>query len=278
MNTNELRKLPISHLSLIILNEKNEYLLRKCAETELKTRLKFLNCDYKELLDFDSKNIKIRGLDINNYLFCPNPTMQQLMELYFTCSYNSRYFENHLLFSEKHLCNNMNFLSNFFDKICDAEIQNLKNRIKTAKSRENHNTLVLFKRALEKRKYSMKEDKEENYSTITKILEYNECFQTIVDEMCPNSDRNMTIERCYKILHSNLYLIWDNILDVINEMIFSSNDLIPNICVLNKVLIDSAKLKTQKKILLNQAKEGFEVDYSSPVMQKALKNVSTIDF
>lgn len=203
--------------------------------------------------------------------------MQQLMELYFTYCYNSVFFNNHLLLSEKHLCNNMNFCAGFFDDICSIEIENLKNRIQSAKSKKDSKTLVLFKKALEKRKVNMEENKDKYYSGMFGFLEFNECFQTLMDEVSPDYDRNITNEKYYKILNSNLYFIWNIILDEIYEALFFT-DLTADLYTLKCVLRDSAKLNTQKKILLNQAKSGYEVDYSSPAMKKVLTNIESIDF
>ena len=61
------KKISISNLILIILNNKNKDILRKCAESELRKRIKNVNCEFDDLLHFDDKVIQKRGLDINNY-------------------------------------------------------------------------------------------------------------------------------------------------------------------------------------------------------------------
>ncbi len=68
---------------LIILNDKNKDILRKCAESELRKRIKNVGLEFDDLLHSDDKIIQKRGLDINNYLISPNINMQQLMETYF---------------------------------------------------------------------------------------------------------------------------------------------------------------------------------------------------
>ena len=135
----ELKKISISNLILVILNDKNDDTLRKCAEIELKRRIRNVGWDYDDLLHFDDKVIKKRGLDVDNYLISPNVNMQQLMETYFmfdkdtelyylfdkdTESYylSDKYTDtNYLLFSEKHLCNEIGFAEPFFRKICSRE-------------------------------------------------------------------------------------------------------------------------------------------------------------
>ena len=103
----DLRKLPISHLILIILNDKYGSISREFAEIELKLRIKKLDIEFDDLLHFDDKVIKSRGLDIDNYLISKNVDMQKLMEAYFKYDKDKggEYYSEELLFSEKHLCN-----------------------------------------------------------------------------------------------------------------------------------------------------------------------------
>ena len=102
MEISKLRKLSISNLILIILNDKYPDVVRRCAEVELRTRIKHLGWEYDDLLHFDDKVIQERGLDIENYLLSPQVSLQQLMETYFQYVYRKKYEENGLLFSEKH--------------------------------------------------------------------------------------------------------------------------------------------------------------------------------
>ena len=116
----DLRKLPISHLILIILNDKYGSISREFAEIELKLRIKKLDIEFDDLLQFDDKVIKSRGLDIDNYLISKNVDMQKLMETYFKYDKDKggEYYSEELLFSEKHLCNELNFGEPFFRKVC----------------------------------------------------------------------------------------------------------------------------------------------------------------
>lgn len=116
MQIKNLRMLSISNLILLILNSKNSDILRKCAEIELRKRIKNVGWKYDDLLHFDDKVIEERGLDIDNYLISPNVNMQQLMETYFLYSKDTNYDSNFLLFSEKHLCNELDFAEPFFSK------------------------------------------------------------------------------------------------------------------------------------------------------------------
>ena len=129
MEISKLRKLSISNLILIILNDKYPDVVRRCAEVELRTRVKHLGWEYDDLLHFDDKVIQERGLDIENYLLSPQVSLQQLMETYFKYVYRKKYEENGLLFSEKHLCNENDLGSPFFTKICRREIARLDRSI-----------------------------------------------------------------------------------------------------------------------------------------------------
>ena len=128
MEIKNLKHISISNLILIILNDKNSDILRKCAEIELRKRIKNVGWEFNDLLHFDDKVIQKRGLDVNNYLISQNVDMQQLMETYFMYDWQINYDSNYLLFSEKHLCNDVDFGDSFFSKICAREIKNLDKR------------------------------------------------------------------------------------------------------------------------------------------------------
>lgn len=112
MEIKNLRKISISNLILIILNDKNNDILRKCSEIELRKRIKNVGLEFDDLLHFDDKVIQKRGLDVNNYLISPNI----IMETYFMYDWQTNYDSNYLLFSEKHLCNDVDFGDTFLLK------------------------------------------------------------------------------------------------------------------------------------------------------------------
>ena len=74
--------------------------------------------------------------------FFPAQCLQQLMESYFKYCYNKKYNENGLLFSEKHLCNDCDFGSPFFSRICDKEIARLNKVILNGTYIDNHDEIV----------------------------------------------------------------------------------------------------------------------------------------
>jgi hypothetical protein len=69
MEISKLKNLSISNLILLILNNNYQDIIRKCAEVELRKRIKHLGIEYNDLLHLDDKVINERGLDIDNYLF-----------------------------------------------------------------------------------------------------------------------------------------------------------------------------------------------------------------
>ena len=58
MEIKDLIKLPISHLILIIVDDKQNSFLRKFAEIELKNRIKNLGINFDDLIQMELKKIK----------------------------------------------------------------------------------------------------------------------------------------------------------------------------------------------------------------------------
>ncbi len=266
---NDLKKLPISNLVIIILNDKYGFALRKCAEAELRKRIKHLGYPYGDLLHKENLVIKERGLDINNYLIRNNPDMQQLMEVYFSYCYNLPFEEKLLLFSEYHLCNDMTFCARFFDKVCDKEIKNLNRRLNNIYFKDD--LLHLYMKALIKRKSDIYINKLFYYKGIDK-LEYNEAFQFLDDELLLEPLSNVTDEELANINTSKITMIKYVILEMLNESLLDA-DIFQDLYGLKKVIEDSNRLNMQKKILYNQVKNGYKVDYNSDTMKKTLKKV-----
>ena len=268
-----LKNLPISHLSLIITDQKNDPTIRKSAEIELKKRIKNIGIPYDDLLQSEEESIKIRGLNINNYLFSHNPTLQQLMELYFTYRHNITNSEdNHLLFSEKHLCNKADFASPFFTQICNTEIKNLTTTLNTCKlSSIEKETLTIFKQALEERKKKLIEAKKEIYSGID-IITFNEALQFIEQNGILEFGNNLTDEELYRINNSKLQSLKFNMLKKLSESM-ENKDLYQSLFGLKKVLEDAKKVNIQKQVLLAQSKNGYIIDYNTPAMKLALRKM-----
>ena len=269
----DLRKLPISHLILIILNDKYGSISREFAEIELKLRIKKLDIEFDDLLHFDDKVIKSRGLDIDNYLISKNVDMQKLMETYFKYDKDKggEYYSEELLFSEKHLCNELNLGEPFFRKVCLREIKNINNRLDKIEDLSEKELLVNVKNTLERRNLKTKEAIKQVYDKefLEEILTVNEAFNQIGD-FCYDFVPKMSNEELYKMRISKLKRIKYSLLEAIDDYIFDL-DMVQNLCLLNFVRKDGNKLNYQKKKLLRQVRNGFEVNYNVDAIKDSLK-------
>ena len=269
----DLRKLPISHLILIILNDKYGSISREFAEIELKLRIKKLDIEFDDLLQFDDKVIKSRGLDIDNYLISKNVDMQKLMEAYFKYDKDKggEYYLEELLFSEKHLCNELDLGEPFFRKVCLREIKNINNRLDKIEDLSEKALLVNVKNTLERRNLKTKEAIKQVYDKefLEEILTINEAFNQIGD-FCYDFVPEMSNEELYKIRISKLKRIKYSLLEVIDDYIFDL-DMVQNLYLLNFVRKDGNKLNYQKKKLLRQVRNGFEVNYNVDAIKNSLK-------
>ena len=270
MEIRDLRKQTISGLSLIILNDKNSTIMRNCAEIEQKRRIKNLGWKFDDLLHMDDKTIATRGLDINSYLIGPDPTIQQLMEIYFNYYYEKKSSESQLLFSERHICTDLTFLSPFFNNIRNIEITNLSKRIKKCDNEKEKEYLRTFKFALEQKKNEMNKVKEKYYQGI-ELLEFNEALQCLGQEDLLEFGKNLTEEEIYKIGLSPLRMLKYDIMLSLNDSVFDA-DAIDTLYGLKKIIEDSRRLSTQKQKLHNEALTKI-VDYRSEPMKKSYQKV-----
>lgn len=271
MKTKELNTLSVSNLILIILNNEIDDDIRTYAEIELRKRIRNVGWDYNDLLHFDDKVIKERGLEVENYLFSPKVNMQQLMETYFMYDHNATYENNYLLFSEKHMCNELDFGEPFFRKICSIEIDNLDKRIK--KNNDEKILLLSVKEMLLTRQKDATDALVDTFKdNPIDLLCSNEAMYQLDGDIykCHKLYNNLSDEEKYKILKSNYRRIKTSLLQLINDTLLDT-DLFQNWYGLRFVKKDSSTLNKQKNKLLKQAINGYEVDYQSETMQKALK-------
>ena len=273
MEIKNFKNASISNLILIILNDKNDDIYRKCAEIELKKRIRNVGWRYDELLHFDDRVIKERGLDIDNYLISPNVNMQQLMETYFMFNKDADYYSNYLLFSEKHLCNEIDFAAPFFRKICSKEINNLDRRIKGSDIASQKEALLSIKQMLLERQQKTKQGlREIMKDNPIELLCANEAMYQLDSghANCHEFLYNISDEERYDILSSKLGIGYAGILESLNDSLFDP-DIMQYLCGLKFVRKDSSKLNRQKRQLLSQVRSGYEVDYQTETMQKALQ-------
>lgn len=273
MEIKNLKKISISNLILIILNDKYDDVLRKCAEIELRKRIKNVGWKFDDLLHFDDKVIQKRGLDVNNYLISQNINMQQLMETYFMYDWQTNCESRYLLFSEKHLCNNVDFGDNFFTKVCNREIRNLNSRLQNSTSKSQKEILLLIKQILEERNRTFKQSKQEILKEDPiELLCHNEAMYQLDGDKgtCHEFLQNCSDEDRYKILSSELGMFKIEILETLNDTLYDP-DLVQYLCGLKFVRKDSSKLSLQKRQLLKQLRNNFEVNYETDQIQKVLQ-------
>ena len=278
MEIKNLKKISISNLILIILNDKYSDILRRCAEVELRKRIKNVGWNFDDLLHFDDKVLKKRGLDVNNYLISPNVNMQQLMEIYFMYNWNRSFYSNYLLFSEKHLCNDMDFGDSFFTKVCVKEINNLNKRLENLTDKSEKEVLLLIKQILEERNQDFKQSKNEILkNNPIELLCHNEAMYQLDDDGNTYHEflQNWSDEERYKLLSSKLGILKIEILETLNDILYDT-DLIQYLYGLNFVRKDSLKLSTKKKQLLYQLKNNFEVNYETEPIQKTLQRIKKV--
>ena len=281
-----LRNLSISNLILIILNDKLDSDLRTYAEFELKIRIKNVSLDYDDFMQLDDDVVKKRGLDVNGYLISPNVNMQQLMETYFEHDYKSEEpYVNGLLLSEKHLCNEIDFNSPFFTRVCNREIMNINQRIDKYSPSSQKDTLLTVRDILIERELRTKNEKKnlliealKDSDSLDDLMSYNEVLQRLRQESIYHGFLlNIEDEEEYKMLRTKFgklkYKVLDALDFIADEGFGELEDVVDSILInsgfINK---DSSKLNPQKRQLMKQANSGFVVDYETENIQKVLKN------
>lgn len=273
MEFENLKNISISNLILIILDNRNADMLRKYAEIELRKRVKNVGWEFDDLLHFDDKAIQKRGLDINNYLISSNINMQKLMEIYFTYDWQTNFASNYLLFSEKHLCNKEDFGDSFFTKVCTREIRNLDRRLQNSSSESEKENLLLIKQTLEERNKAFSQSKQEILKDDPiELLCHNEAMYQLDRDSwsCHEFLQNYSDEEMYKLLSSKIGMLKIGILETLNDTLYDP-DLVQYLCGLKFVKKDSSKLSHQKKQILQQLRNNFEVNYETESIQKVLK-------
>ena len=274
MEIRNYKSISISNLILIILNDKNTDIVRKCAEVELRKRIQNVGWEYDDLLHFDDKVIQQRGLNIENYLISPNVNMQQLIETYFMYSWQTDYYSNYLLFSEKHLCNEANFAAPFFSKLCNAEINNINRRLEKAKTQSQKDILILLKRSLEERAKKVRQEKQEIFKEHPiELLCYSDAMYQLdgdTNALFYEAFQNYSDEKMHRLLSSKLGMLKLGILETLNFTLFDS-DIVQYLYGLNFVRKNSSKLNRQKRKLLHEARSGYEVNYEIEGIKKVLQ-------
>ena len=172
-----LKKLTISNLIFLLNNQDKQ---NKVYE-ELKNRFNLYPITLNKFIDKELNIINERGNDLESYLFKPNPTLQELIELYF-----SSFSKDTLLFSETHL---VNLIDDLYINI-DKEIDRLDNKIST-----NTEALIIVKNKL-----LLKKEKINKNDTKKYLLKYSKNNNTLLKDFYINSliksdDRKLKLQK-----------------------------------------------------------------------------------
>ena len=87
---------------------------------------------------------------------------------------------------------------------------------------------------------------------------------------CHEFLQNYSDEEMYKLLSSKIGMLKIGILETLNDTLYDP-DLVQYLCGLKFVKKDSSKLSHQKKQILQQLRNNFEVNYETESIQKVLK-------
>lgn len=187
------------------------------------------------------------------------------------------YYSNYLLFSEKHLCNELDFGETFFRKVCAQEIKNIDKRLNDVDVESQKQLLISIKHMLEQRQqYSKQAIIETIKDDPIELLCSNEAMCQLDGDIatCHEFLYNISEEERYKLLSSKLGTIKIRLSKILNDSLFEL-DIMQYLCGLNFVRKDSSKLNKQKRILLQQVRNGYKVDYQTDTMQKALQKIKS---
>ena len=172
-----LKKLTISNLIFLLNNQDKQ---NKVYE-ELKNRFNLYPITLNKFIDKELNIINERGNDLESYLFKQNPTLQELIELYF-----SSFSKDTLLFSETHL---VNLIDDLYINI-DKELDRLDNKIST-----NTEALIIVKNKL-----LLKKEKINKNDTKKYLLKYSKNNNTLLKDFYINSliksdDRKLKLQK-----------------------------------------------------------------------------------
>ncbi len=172
-----LKKLTISNLIFLLNNQDKQ---NKVYE-ELKNRFNLYPITLNKFIDKELNIINERGNDLESYLFKQNPTLQELIELYF-----SSFSKDTLLFSETHL---VNLIDDLYINI-DKELDRLDNKIST-----NTEALIIVKNKLLLKKEKINKNDNKKY-----LLKYSKNNNTLLKDFYINSliksdDRKLKLQK-----------------------------------------------------------------------------------
>ncbi len=259
------KKLSLSNLILIISDERNQECVRDLAKVELRRRTRNLGIPFEELIHFDDEAIAKRGYDVDNYLISNNVNMQKLMDIWAMPRE-----ECPLLFSEKHLCNGMDYGTGFFTKLSKIEIDNLSRRISGLSDKHQREVLIQAKELFEERNRRFEEEKAlmKREFGMDEVLGCNDAMFQLDNEFSPlELLANISDEERYRLMSSRLGTFKMFICEMMNDSIVDP-DIVQSLYGIKFIRSDNRKLSKQRRKLLQEARSGSSVDYEQAGVMK----------
>ena len=241
-----MKNLPISHLILIMIDENNEIDTRISAEIEFYRRMSKFDLNKTKFIDEEESKMQKRGINIENYLFKENVTMQDLIETYLTLDHNL------LTFSELHLCNRKDTLYPFFRKIISTEILNIDELIEELLAKSSNESEIEYLQSYQEILEKRIKERQEKTDTLSYLENYGITY-------IPN----------YQIICSTslLSLLKNEIVKMLRE-----TNVVQMPAIYKLILEDEKLLKGIKKKLMKEVKQGFEVNYDVDVLKRKKLN------
>lgn len=246
-----IKQLSLSHLSLIILDPNTLETKKMPAMSELYERFNKEINYVDKFLYYENNVLLNRGYDINSYLIGDNPTIQQLMEIYFTYVKDNENIHDKILFSESHFCNNSSNIS-MFKKILRYEHRNIDMRMYYKKIAED-----------EKEFHSL-ENIKNNKIELDQLKKVKEIVM-LQEEKNKNDIwyKNTGTQFLYDIYNNQLY--GKNVSEIFGSKFI-------NYVLYHRILMgDFNRLINQKTKILESVINGTSVNYDSPLIKKHIR-------
>ena len=150
------------------------------------------------------------------------------------------------------------------------EISRLNKVVANGLYTDNHDEIVA-RDILQIRSKTIKQDKKDFLSDDpVELLFYNDALYQLDDGITLEPYLNLSDEERYKYLSNNFGRFKLIVADILDDTILDP-DIIQYLYGLYFIRKDASKLKYQKKLIMEQIKRGYEVDYSSDEIKRVLK-------
>ena len=262
MELSKLKKVPLSYLSFLSLDQSQNSFFQTCAKEELRRRLQNTSIPVEQWLNAEEMVFNERGYQVERYLFGPHPSMQHYMELVLG--------DGPRTFSELHLCPFVQSGDDgnaFYRRILKSEVKNLDVRMFRSVSPKEVERLRLVRKEikdliLQDRPFPFEDDKFSLNSSLRYLRDLGKPF---------SYGANLSIEQQYHLASSPFGKLESSIFERIDDSMCDQEN-VQKYVGMARVLSDSSKMNEQRRMLLEQVRAGFEVDYQAKAFQKVLNS------